>query len=344
MYSLNSEWMMRTLELRCFRPLLGDAMYYDQLNSLICHTRDKWQPDEKIVYYTTLEQERRLSAERFIIKSIFTGFDHGTAGDAAEECWAELLRQLLPQYEVVLKGVIGGIGPVISPQIDILILDKNFPKNLLKTKVYPISSIVAAFECKLSLRLEDIEDAVRTARRLNGINSEKAIDPISKIPIFYGVLALSSGIENKVKPAYKSVLEALARHTSRLDTSLSIIDSVLAIDNFCLTGTRTIYCYDVDNSPMNMTFDRVYEFHGHEDVRPADSYLGLFIQKLLVHLEKSDSSLSNTRKMYDLFTRYMLEEANITSADLSGFISSHHIEKLASKFYSKVNTVYSLNI
>lgn len=344
MYSLDSEWLMKTLELRCYRPTFGDEVYYDQLNSLINHTRDKWQPDEKSLYFTTLEQERRLSAERHLIKYIFTGFDHGTAGDASEECWAELLRQLLPQYEIVLKGVIGGIGPIISPQIDILVLNKNFPKYLIKNKVYPINSIVAAFECKLSLRLEDIKDAVQTARLFNGVNSEKNVDPISKIPIFYGVLALSSGIVNKEKPAYKSVLEALARYTSSPDTTLSIIDSVLAIDSFCLAGKRTIYCYDVENAPMHMTFDRVYEFHGHEDIRPADSYLGLFIQKLLSHLEKSDSTLNSTRKMYDIFTRYMLEDINLTSRDLSNFISSHYIERLAENLYSEANTVYCINI
>lgn len=344
MYSLDSEWLMKALELRCYRPIFGDEVYDEQLNSLINRTRDKWQPDEKSLYFTTLEQERRLSAERHLIKYIYTGFDHGTAGDASEECWAELLRQLLPQYEIVLKGVIGGIGPIISPQIDILVLNKNFPKYLIKNKVYPISSIVAAFECKLSLRLEDIKEAVQTARLLNGVNSENNVDPISKIPIFYGVLALSSGIVNKEKPAFKSVLDALARYTSSQDTTLSIIDSVLAIDSFCLAGKRTIYCYDVENAPMHMTFDRVYEFHGHGNVGPADSYLGLFMQKLLSHLEKSDSTLNSTREMYDIFTRYMLEDINLTSRDLSELISSQYIERLANNFYSEVETIYCINV
>ncbi|WP_460352702.1 DUF6602 domain-containing protein [Pseudomonas sp. G3-39] len=337
----SSDWIRESIWLRCFREVIGEVAYHRGLDSLKTRTREKWQPDDRVIYYSTLERERRLGAECFLIKNIYTGLDHGTAGDATEEFWVELLQDLLPQYEVVLKGVIAGTGPLISPQIDILIVDKNFPKAIFKTKVYPIESVVAAFECKLSLRLQHIKDAVHTAKLLNGTSSS---DPIDKIPIFYGVLALSSDIENKYKPAYESVLDALAKHHFDLGPSLCMVDAVLSLNSFCLAGTRTIFCYDVDNEPMNMTFERVYEYHDEGEARPADSALGLFIQKLLSHLAKSDSSLANTRKMYDLFTRYPLGSKTIITEDLSKYISAGQIEKISRSLYPEETTVYSLNI
>ncbi|WDY59088.1 DUF6602 domain-containing protein [Pseudomonas sp. PSKL.D1] len=340
----SSDWIINTLHLRCFREMIGEESYRKGMLSLISRARDSWQPDEKMLYQTTMEQQRRLSADRPRIKSIFTGFDNGTAGDAAEECWADLLRLLLPKYNIVVKGVIGGIGPVISPQIDILVLNENYPVHLLKSKIYPIDSVVAAFECKLSLRLDDIKEAVSTARRLNDLASGNAKDPITEIPVFYGVLALSCDIENKFKSAHESVLDALVRHSAGDTTSLSMVDSVLSIDNFCLTGTRTIFCYDVDDAPMDMTFNRTYEFHDRDEIKPADSYLGLFIQKLLTHLEKTDPSLNAIRKMYDLFTRYPLEERTITSEDLSNFLDDYYIKKIASNHYFEKTTTFSIVI
>ena len=49
--------------------------------------------------------------------------DPGTAGDQAEENWAEFLRNWLPaNYPTVTKGRILNSDGITSPQIDILVL------------------------------------------------------------------------------------------------------------------------------------------------------------------------------------------------------------------------------
>ena len=91
--------------------------------------------------------------------------DPGTAGDQGEENWAKLLREWLPRtYEVVTKGRIISTGGRTSPQIDVLELKGAYPRRLLTNKLYLAAGVVAAFECKTTLRSAHITEAVRTSK------------------------------------------------------------------------------------------------------------------------------------------------------------------------------------
>src|ERR1700749_572964 len=79
--------------------------------------------------------------------------DSGTAGDQTEEDWAAILRNWLPaNYTVVTKGRILFEDGTASPQVDVLVLNPSYPRGLGSEKYIFSGGIVAAFECKLTLR------------------------------------------------------------------------------------------------------------------------------------------------------------------------------------------------
>src|ERR1041384_2880064 len=76
--------------------------------------------------------------------------DPGTAGNQAEENWAEILRNWLPaNYRVVTKGRILFKDGSTSPQVDVLVLTSSYPRGLGNEKYFFSGGVVAAFECKL---------------------------------------------------------------------------------------------------------------------------------------------------------------------------------------------------
>src|SRR5947199_10847939 len=80
--------------------------------------------------------------------------DPGTAGDEGEENWATLLREWLPPaYHVVTKGRIVSSDGSTSPQVDVVILHPAYPLKLREKKLYLSSGVIAALECKLTLRV-----------------------------------------------------------------------------------------------------------------------------------------------------------------------------------------------
>jgi hypothetical protein len=90
--------------------------------------------------------------------------DPGTAGDQGEENWAALLRGWLPAgYHVVTKGRILFTDRSTSPQVDVVVLRPGYPERLVSKKLYLSSGVLAAFECKNTVKAEHITTAAATA-------------------------------------------------------------------------------------------------------------------------------------------------------------------------------------
>jgi len=131
--------------------------------------------------------------------------DPGTAGDQAEEDWAEILRNWLPaHYKVVTKGRILFEDGTSSPQVDILVLHPSYPRGLSREKYVFSGGVLAAFECKLCLRRRDLDKAFKVGAEIKR-KSEPVLgtpyDELNSTPIF-GILAHSQSLGNG-RPAWK---------------------------------------------------------------------------------------------------------------------------------------------
>ena len=121
--------------------------------------------------------------------------DPGTAGDEGEENWRSLLHDWLPpNLPIVTKGRILSAGGNVSPQVDVIVLSPSYPRKLQSKKVYLAGGVLAAFECKLTLRPEHIRKCVDTAKVIRSLADEhgKLIGtPYRELysPITYGILA-----------------------------------------------------------------------------------------------------------------------------------------------------------
>jgi hypothetical protein len=121
--------------------------------------------------------------------------DPGTAGDEEESHWKEVLEGWLPSsLPIVAKGRILAVDGRSSPQVDVLVLHPAYPKKLLGKKQYLAGGVVAAFECKLTLRGRDFVKIAETARSVRGLVTGLTDSPYAVLhsPIIYGVLAHSS--------------------------------------------------------------------------------------------------------------------------------------------------------
>jgi len=97
--------------------------------------------------------------------------DPGTAGDNGEENWAELLRRWLPPtYRVVTKGRIMNAKGQCGPQVDVLVLSPSYPEVLLGKKEYLEGGVLAAFECKLTLKAEHVCTAAKNATEIRRLS------------------------------------------------------------------------------------------------------------------------------------------------------------------------------
>jgi hypothetical protein len=118
--------------------------------------------------------------------------DPGTAGDEGEENWAALLREWLPPaYRVVTKGRILSQEGTAGPQLDVLILHPNYPPFLVNKKLYLASGVLAAFECKLTLKAEHITKATQNSATVKRLCVARQGSPYHELfsPLKYGLLA-----------------------------------------------------------------------------------------------------------------------------------------------------------
>jgi hypothetical protein len=121
--------------------------------------------------------------------------DPGTAGDEGEENWASLLRQWLPAgYTVVTKGRVLFTDKTASPQVDVVVLRPGYPSRLLDKKLYLSSGVLAAFECKTTLKSEHIGKAATTAALVKSKSNRRSTgtprDELQTAP-YFGLLAHS---------------------------------------------------------------------------------------------------------------------------------------------------------
>lgn len=151
-----------------------------------------WQRSHE--FYAFMDSVKQEMASEYERISRLSGVDPGTAGDQAEENWASLLRDWLPAtYPVVTKGRLINTKGDTSPQVDVLVLSPSYPRKLLGKKLYFAGGVVAAFECKLTLRRRDFARAFSNAVKIKRLIEHRAgspFDELNQLP-FFGLLAHS---------------------------------------------------------------------------------------------------------------------------------------------------------
>jgi len=127
--------------------------------------------------------------------------DPGTAGDQGEENWAKLLRNWLPHtFHIVTKGRILSERGIASPQIDVLVLQPEYPPYLLTNKLYLASGVLAAFECKLTLKTIHLAEFITNSIAIKSNVSRSGLTtPYRELqsPVLFGLLAHSHSWKRK---------------------------------------------------------------------------------------------------------------------------------------------------
>lgn len=164
--------------------------------------------------------------------------DPGTAGDNGEENWAELLRRWLPKnYHVVTKGRIMNMKGDCSPQVDVLILSPSYPEALLDRKEYLEGGVLAAFECKLTLRANHIPTAVKNAAKIRRLSdSQRKGTPFQELNsrVRYGLLAHS----HIWRGSNSSAIEKIESYT-RTAEKIIVKHPREEIDSICVSNLAT---------------------------------------------------------------------------------------------------------
>lgn len=169
--------------------------------------------------------------------------DPGTAGDQGEENWAELLRDWLPHtFHVVTKGRILGADGTASPQVDIIVLRPEYPKGLLHQKLYLAGGVLAAFECKTTLRKEHIKKIFENSIAIKSLLPQRKGTPYEELhsEIMYGLLAHSHDWKSdneKVKENLSSILFAELENINHP----RLIPDILCVSDLC--NWSSLLCY-----------------------------------------------------------------------------------------------------
>ncbi|MFG1621165.1 DUF6602 domain-containing protein [Kribbella sp. NPDC049227] len=228
-------------------------------------------------------QEMSAEYRRIYVR---TREDPGTAGDQGEENWAELLKRWLPStHHVVTKGRILASNGQTSPQVDVLILSPYYPRGLIDKKLYLAAGVLAAFECKTTLRPPHIRKAVDTAASIAQLG--RSDESVSR-KIMYGLLAHSAQVPEKKTSASETVGRLL--RTADQDQVNDLRD---CLDFVCVADLGTWAMQQGHIAP-----DGLYPEHiisGYMASSPSDPLtpepIGRFLTCLLGALAEQDAGL-----------------------------------------------------
>ena len=193
--------------------------------------------------------------------------DPGTAGDQGEEHWRGLFRQWLPPaYHVVTKGRLLSAYDVASPQVDVLVLHPTYPPALRDHKYYLADLVVAAFECKITLKAEHIKKTVENARKISRLWHEEHGDPFRELyrPMIFGLLAHS----HVWKAPKEEVRQLVAEKLNEADYEFTghpreMLDVITIAD---------LATWESCKFPWNMTATKVSPTHGLPTECPLTQY------------------------------------------------------------------------
>ncbi|MCU0428087.1 MAG: hypothetical protein MUF71_20940 [Candidatus Kapabacteria bacterium] len=244
--------------------------------------------------------------------------DTGTAGDQSEEYWADFLRNWLPAtYEVVTKGRILPYQGSPTNQVDILILRPDYPRHLRNQKMYFAGGVVAAFECKTTLRLSDLSKIVKNAIMVKNAVPVRLGSLYKELhqPIIFGVLAHSiekkgSDIIFKLHKHLHSKITKEVKHPRELidviciaDTATFILEKATHIGEYADAESRQEFQeFDSLGGIMTTYFEHTDNL---QDLHISGQVLGTLVFKLTQLLAYENSMLREFARYLELSGKYV---------------------------------------
>lgn len=239
--------------------------------------------------------------------------DPGTAGDQGEENWAELLREWLPSYyHVVTKGRILNHDGKMSGQVDLLVLHPSYPKKLLGKKHYLAGGVVAAFECKTTLRANHIAKAMANSKIIKGFEQTSG-SPYRELnsPIFYGLLSHAHDWNCRKSRPVENIQNTLQKEDEKLVKHPCEMIDVICVANLAswiahklpwmgpevvsVWNENLAKVYGENGSAMT---NYIYMSPGHPNQKETFTPLGAFFQYVLVRLAWDDIALRRLAKYF----------------------------------------------
>lgn len=145
--------------------------------------------------------------------------DPQRAGHQAESTWRRMLERWGNGWPVVSRRYI--VGPWgESGEVDLIVLRPDYPPHLKDEAAILVSGVAAAFSCKLTLRRQDILDAINQKRRIidagggpRGMSDEELMHARFSFGLLAHASELGGGsttVQDRVKDIYDQVAHGSA--------------------------------------------------------------------------------------------------------------------------------------
>jgi len=235
--------------------------------------------------------------------------DPGTAGDQGEENWATIFRNWLPaDYQVVTKGRLLSENGTAGPQLDVIILKPFYPRHLIDKKLYLTAGVIAAFECKNTLKSADIKKSIETAKQIRQLIEFPRVDSNYQkelySPIIYGLICHSHSWKSK----HSNPIDVIERNLKKYDIQISehpreCLDFICVSDLAVWTNFKSpkkLECYHKNGKDYARWIDVVQTafwrsskdlYKGNPDTKASFTPIGTFLSNLFGKLALRDKRL-----------------------------------------------------
>jgi uncharacterized protein DUF6602 len=194
-----------------------------------------------------------------------------------------------------------------SPQVDVLVLTPSYPRGLANEKYVFAGGVVAAFECKLTLRAGDIKRSFETActiKRKAPARFGTPYDELNRPPIF-GLLAHSQSL-GKGERSWR-LYDAIEKYSAECsDHPRELLDLICVADTATITlGKHVLIGNDLSKEEI-------------EELESIDSEGAVAALYVVQDEEKRHSDLDYSGAIlaglvYELTQRFAFEDSTIRS-------------------------------
>ena len=187
-----------------------------------------------------------------------------TKGFGRESCLIEILKDLVPTWIGVGTGIAFDRSGKQSPQLDIVLYDKNAMPSFFqeKTGFFPIDSIVYIIEVKSRLTSQELDDTVEKFKIINSLKNK------------------SKNYINKVLFAYESDLTAQSE-LERLISRFNNFRHSSNIDVIVSAFKGEIFFYKQSNFPNKLNLPIIHkEWSGFKNCTKED-IIKIFLMQIM---------------------------------------------------------------